>query len=126
MQMPDISKHILVVEDEKPLAKALVLKLTTVGFTVKVAYDGQEAVGLLASEPFDLVLLDLIMPRMDGFGVLEWMNKQGKHPKVIVLTNLGQEEDIAKIKSMGVDDYFVKANISLTDLVERIKVDLGA
>jgi DNA-binding response OmpR family regulator len=124
--MPDTSKHVLVVEDEKPLAKALVLKLTTAGFTVKVAYDGQEAVGLLASEPFDLVLLDLIMPRMDGFGVLEWMNREGKHPKVIVLTNLGQEEDIAKIKSMGVSDYFVKANISLTDLVGRIKVELGA
>jgi len=124
--MDPAAKHILVVEDEKSLAKALMLKLTTVGFSVKVAYDGQEAVGLLASESFDLVLLDLIMPRMDGFAVLEWMRREDKHPKVMVLTNLGQEEDIAKIKSMGVNDYFVKANISLSDLVERIKVDLAS
>ena len=115
------SPHILVVEDEKALAKALVLKLTTAGFPVTVAYDGQEAVGLMASQQFDLVILDLIMPRMDGFGVLAWMKKEGKQTKVIVLTNLGQGEDIAKIKDMGVTDYFVKANISLSELVEHIK-----
>lgn len=109
------------VEDEKALAKALSLKLTTAGFPVTVAYDGQEAVGLLASQEFGLVILDLIMPRMDGFGVLEWMKKEGKQTKVIVLTNLGQGEDIGKIKDMGVTDYFVKANISLGELVEHIK-----
>ena len=119
--MGEAPVRILVVEDEKPLAKALSLKLTTAGFAVSVAYDGQEAVGLLASEQFGLMILDLIMPRMDGFGVLAWLQQQGKQIKVIVLTNLGQGEDINKIKDMGVTDYFVKANISLGELVDHIK-----
>jgi DNA-binding response OmpR family regulator len=120
----DAKKRILVVEDERPLVKALQLKLTTAGFEVQVAYDGQEAIGILANETFDLILLDLIMPRMDGFGVLEWLTKEGKHPNVIVLTNLGQAEDIAKVRALGVSDYIVKVNLSLGELVERIAAEL--
>ena len=113
--------RILVVEDEKPMAKALTLKLNHAGFEAKEAHNGEEALNILENEEFDLALLDLIMPRMDGFGVLEKIKEKGLKVKVIVTSNLGQKEDFERAKDMGAIDYFVKSDTSLSEIVDYIK-----
>jgi len=114
-----MAHRILVVEDERPLAHALELKLKGAGFEVEVATDGSAGVQKIKDSKFDLVFLDLIMPKMDGFKALEEIQKEGHGVKVIVLSNLGQTEDIAKAKRLGASDYFVKADTPLATIVER-------
>lgn len=112
---------ILIVEDEKPLQKALYLKLSHAGFDVKVANDGQEALEILVDEKFDLMTLDLIIPRIDGFKVLEEIVAQKMNIKVIVASNLSQEEDFERARKLGVKIFFVKSNTSISEIVETIK-----
>lgn len=117
---------ILVVEDERPLARALELKLKGAGLQVTVATDGKNALEILEKQDFDLMLLDLIMPRVDGFGVLQWLQEHKKKVKVIVTSNLGQAEDIAKVKKMGAVDYYVKADTPLATIVAKVTSLLGS
>jgi len=113
--------NILIVEDEKALAHALELKLLHEGFAVSVASNGQECLDALAREHFDVVLLDLIMPVMDGFQVLEHLHKQGTMPAVFVLSNLSQHEDEARVLALGARKFFIKSDTPLTTLVEEVK-----
>ena len=114
-------RKILVAEDEKPMSKALVLKLNNAGFETGTAFNGVEVLEKLKKEKYDLLLLDIIMPRMDGFSVLEKLKEQGKKIKVIVTSNLGQTEDFEKVKSLGANGHFVKSDTSLSEIVEYIK-----
>ncbi len=113
--------HILVAEDEPAIAKALELKLTHAGYQVTLAPDGAAALAAIKDGSFDMLLLDLIMPKTDGFGVLETL--QGKKSKlpVIVLTNLGQEEDLERAKKLGASDYFVKADTPIAEVVSHVE-----
>jgi two-component system alkaline phosphatase synthesis response regulator PhoP len=114
-------KRILVLEDEKPLAHALELKLSKEGFEVVVANNGDRGAELLSKETFDVVLSDLIIPGTDGFGILEMIkNKKLKVP-VIVMTNLNQEEDRKKAEDLGASDFFVKSNSTVSQIVEGVK-----
>lgn len=113
-------KKILIVEDERPIAQALELKLTRSGLETKTVYDGEEAVKILKEEKFDLILLDLILPKRDGFVVLNDMKELNISTPVIVLTNLSQEEDFKRAKNLGAKDYFVKSDISLSKIVSYI------
>lgn len=112
--------NVLVVEDEKALARALQLKLKNSGFFADVAYNGREALDILDKKKFDLILLDLVMPDIDGFGVLTSLKEKGSSVPVMVLTNLGQEDDFERAKSLGAKDYFVKSQTSIADIIERI------
>jgi two-component system alkaline phosphatase synthesis response regulator PhoP len=116
-----MKKRVLVVDDERPLANALDLKLSHEGFNVKAVYSGAEAVEALKSDYFDLVLLDLMMPQQDGFYVLDQIRQLNLHVVVIVSSNLSQKEDITKATSLGAVDYFVKSDTNLSDLVVKIK-----
>jgi DNA-binding response OmpR family regulator len=118
--MPGQSKKILIVEDEKPLSRALQLKLTSSGFSVKAAYDGEEALSILSGEQFDLIVLDLILPKLTGFEVLEELKKKKSTTPVIVASNLSQGEDQERAKTLGARDYFVKSDTSLSQVVEHI------
>lgn len=113
---------ILVAEDDKFLSNAYRVKLDKSGFDVVIARDGQEALDLMEKESPDILLLDLIMPNKDGFEVLQEMNDSGKIDEipVIITSNLGQKEDIDKGKSLGVKDYIVKSDFSISDLVDKI------
>lgn len=119
-----MSKKILIVDDEKALAKALEIKLSHEGFETSVAYDGSEAIDALAKDHYDLVLLDLVMPNLDGFAVLEKINASNIKTTVIVSSNLSQEEDAEKAKSLGAAGYFVKSDMSLSDIVKKVKINL--
>lgn len=114
-------KAILIVEDERPLSHALEMKLRSQGYATKVVMNGREALDELKNGKYDLMLMDLIMPILDGFGVLMEMNKQKLKIPVIILSNLGQDEDRAKAKSLGAVDYFVKANTPIADILSRVK-----
>lgn len=112
---------ILVAEDEKPMAKALTLKLNHSGFEAKAVFNGEDAVEELQKENYDLLILDLIMPGLDGFGVLEAIKNNQIKVSVIVASNLGQPEDLEKAKSLGAVDYFVKSDTPLSKIVKTIE-----
>ncbi len=114
-------KKILILEDEKPLAHALELKLTHEGFEVTTSDNGEAGVSLLEKEKFDLVITDLILPGVDGFGVLETIQTKKLHVPVIVMTNLNQEEDKKRAHDLGAIDFFVKSNSTLSEIVEGVK-----
>ncbi|MBU0661184.1 response regulator [Patescibacteria group bacterium] len=114
-------KMILVAEDEKPMAKALQLKLQHIGYDVTVANNGQEAIDFLVKGGIDLVLLDLVMPKLDGFGVLEQVKQKKIKVPIIVSTNLSQEQDEKRVRELGAKDYFVKSNTPLSDVIKHIE-----
>lgn len=117
-------KVILIAEDEKPLARVLSLKLNSAGYQTTTVFDGQEALDLLAKQSFDLIILDLVMPKIDGFNVLTELNKRGSKIPVIVASNLSQSEDLEKAKKLGAVDYFVKSDVSLAEIVDKVKQHL--
>lgn len=120
--MKEVSKKkILILEDEKPLAHALELKLTHEGFDVVTTDNGELGVSILQKDSFDLVLSDLIIPGMDGFAVLETIANKKLHVPVIVMTNLNQEEDRKRATELGAVDFFVKSNSTLSEIVEAVK-----
>ncbi|MEK7545912.1 MAG: response regulator [Patescibacteria group bacterium] len=120
------SPKILVVEDETFLVKIYAVKLKKEGFDVSIANDGEEAVRLAQEIEPDIILLDLILPKMNGFEALEKMraSSANKTTPVIVLSNLGQEEDIKRAEALGADSYLVKANFSIQDIVAKIRETL--
>lgn len=121
-------KHkILMVEDEPDLAQIFIVGLTKGGFTVELARNGVEAVGKVKEVNPDLVLLDLIMPEMNGYGVLEKIaqDKKTKKFKIFVWSNLTQQDEIAKAKKLGADEYLIKSGYTPTALAEKIKTLLG-
>lgn len=119
--MAENKKRILIAEDEKPMAHALELKLNNSGFEAKAVYDGEEALAELAKNKYDLLLLDLMMPKKDGFDVLADLKDKKNSIPVIVSTNLSQESDIAKAKKLGAKDFFVKSDTPINKVVEHVK-----
>lgn len=117
-------KHILIVEDERPLSHALEMKLKNQGYDTHVVMNGADALTEVKAGKYDLILLDLIMPIMDGFAVLAELKNQKSKIPVIVLSNLGQDEDRSKTKELGAVDYFVKSNTPIADIVARVKTAL--
>jgi len=117
------NKKILLAEDDSVIGPMYETKLTQDGFSVVLAVDGATALEALNKEKFDLVLLDIIMPQLDGFSVLEEIrsNSKIKNMPVIMLTNLGTDEDIEKGKKMGVIDYLVKSSLTPTEVSLRVK-----
>ena len=115
-------KKVLIVEDEKPMAKALKLKFEHTGlFEAKVTFNGQEALDILAQEKFDIILTDLMMPKVDGFTVLKELKNKGIKTPVVVLSNLSQEEDEEKSRQEGAVDFFVKSNVPISEIVVKVK-----
>ena len=115
------SKKLLIAEDERSIAKALQLKLSISGFEVSLASNGEEALALMKEKKFDLLLLDIMMPKMDGFSVMEAMKKLKNKTPVIILSNLSQEDDAERAKALGAVDFFIKSNTPLTDIIEKVK-----
>jgi len=114
------------IEDDKFLRKIYKNKLSKSGFEFVEAINGIEGLNKVLSEKPDLVLLDLILPRKNGFDVLIEMkrNRATKKIPVIILSNLGQESDIQRGLSLGAQDYLVKTDISLSEVVNKVKENL--
>lgn len=116
-----MAKKILIAEDEKPMARALELKLNNSGYEAKAVYDGEAAVEELQKEKYDLMLLDLIMPKLDGFGVLEAVKKKKIKTPIIVSSNLSQDDDFQRAKELGAKDFFVKSDTPITEVIKHVK-----
>lgn len=116
-------KKILLVEDEPLLANLLKQRLEKEGFEVVAGHDGEEALKILETVQPDLILLDIILPKVSGFEVMEAIQKNPNYKKapIIVISNLGQDTDMAKGQSLGAIQYFIKAQVSIEELTGKIK-----
>ena len=116
---------VLLVEDDPFLSSVLRMKLEKESFKVVRAADGDEALNFLTEQGVkpDLILLDLILPKKNGFEVLETIRQDPLLEKlpVIIISNLGQPSDIERGKALGVIDYFIKARLSVEELVNKVK-----
>jgi len=116
-------EKILIIEDDRFIAKMYQTKLSLEGYTVEVAENGALGVEKIKSFSPDLVLLDIIMPEMDGFGVLEAIRDDDaiNSTSVIVMSNLAQEDHLKRAKALGAKDYIVKSQFTPMDVVNKIK-----
>lgn len=114
---------ILLVEDDEMLHGMYTQKFKNQGYDIISAFNGADGVKLSESDKPDLILLDVIMPKMDGFVALKKIRKNPVTTgiPVILLTNLGQEEDVRKGRELGANDYFIKANHTPQEVVDKVK-----
>jgi len=121
-----MEKTILVVEDDKFLRELIVRKLTEEKFLILEAIDGEEGIKKIKEGKPDLILLDLILPGIDGFEVLSQIKKEQELSliPVIILSNLGQKNDVEKGLKMGAVDYLIKAHFTPGEIIEKIKNNL--
>jgi DNA-binding response OmpR family regulator len=122
--MPFDAKTIMIIEDDHFLSSLMKARLEKEGFTVVQAFDGEEAMSLLKQGVPLLVILDLIMPKVTGFEVLQMISITPGLDKVpvIIVSNLAQDSDIEKARQLGAREYFVKVKVSIDDLVGKIKL----
>ena len=120
-------KHILLVEDDDAIATVYQTRLLAEGFDVRRVANGEDALAVALSYRPDLVLLDVMMPKVSGFDVLDILRNtpETANLKIIMLTALSQESDKERADALGVDDYLVKSQVVIADVIERIKYHLG-
>jgi two-component system phosphate regulon response regulator PhoB len=118
-----INKKILLVEDDDALANTYLTRLEAEGFTVRRANNGEDALATAIEYKPDLVLLDVMMPKVSGFEVLDILRNtpETANLKIIVLTALGQEGDRQRASQLGADDYLVKSQVVISDVISRVK-----
>jgi DNA-binding response OmpR family regulator len=120
-------KKILLVEDDPFLIDIYQKKLKDSGFEVEVARDGEGALEILKRKNFDLMLLDIVLPKIDGWKILEEIKEMKKERKdlekmkIVIWSNLGEKEDVEKGFSLGAASYLIKANFTPTEVVKEIK-----
>ncbi len=114
-------KRLLIVEDDEFLVDAYQTKLQREAIILDIARDGTEAIEKISSYKPDLIVLDLLMPRKDGFEVLRHMRDNGHTTPVIVASNLDTKEKIQEALDLGAKDFFVKSEISVSELVDKLK-----
>lgn len=121
------SKKILFVEDDDALAGVYLVRLQAEGFDVKRVANGEEALAAATDFKPDLVLLDVMMPKVSGFDVLDILRNtpETANMKVIMLTALSQDADRKRAQDLGVDDYLVKSQVVITDVIAKIKQHLS-
>lgn len=118
-----MAKKILIIEDDKFLRELIARKLTDEGFEISEAVDGEDGIKKLKEAKPDLVLLDLILPSIDGFEVLSKVKEDESIASIpiIILSNLGQKEEVEKGLDLGAVDYLIKAHFTPGEIVEKIK-----
>lgn len=113
---------ILLIEDDLPLLRAYQITFSKLGYEIEHAIDGEEGIAKTKSQKPDIILLDLFLPKKSGFEVLKELKSDPlyKHIPIICLSVLSQNEDIKKCKELGADDYMVKSEVSLKEIVKRV------
>ena len=114
---------ILIIDDDPFIVDMYVIKLKEEHFLIETAHDGREGLKKIKEFNPDVVLLDVVMPIMDGFGLLEALKTQSGScaAKIILLTNLGQQQDVERGMHLGADDYLIKAHFTPSEVVAKIK-----
>lgn len=120
-------KKILLVEDDDALANVYLMRLQAEGFAVRRVANGEDALAAAREYEPNLILLDAMMPKVSGFDVLDILRNtpETANVKIIMLTALSQDSDKERAQGLGVDDYLVKSQVVISDVVERIKHHLG-
>ena len=120
-------QKILLIEDEELIIQLLQKKLAKYGYDVLIARDGAEGLREMRKLSPDLILLDIVMPKMDGFAVLEEMQKDKELKKipVIIISNSGQPVEIARIKKLGAKDWLIKTEFDPQEVADKIKKQIG-
>jgi DNA-binding response OmpR family regulator len=123
----DQKKKILLVEDDEQLAKVYIARLMIEGFDVRHVSNGEDALESALEYRPDLILLDAMMPKITGFDVLDILRNtpETMNMRIIMLTALSQAKDQERAKALGVDDYLVKSQVVIGDVIERVKFHLG-
>lgn len=121
--MEEYKKKILIIEDDDHVSKVYQVKFMKEGYNTVFINNGEEAVEKIAAEKPDLIILDLMMPRKDGFVILEEIKKEPNLPKIpiLVLSNLGQQSDKDRALGLGANEYMVKVNFSMQEVIEKAK-----
>lgn len=121
------AKKILLVEDDDALANTYIMRLQAEGFDLRRVANGEEALAAAKEYRPDLVVLDAMMPKVSGFDVLDILRNTPEtgNLKIIMLTALSQDSDKQRAQGLGVDDYMVKSQVVMSDVVDRIKHHLG-
>lgn len=121
--MPENKKRILLVEDDRFLSDMYSTKLAESGFEVELAVDGEEGLAKIKEKKPDLVLLDIVLPKKDGFEIMQEVRKDEslKNVLIIALTNLGQKEEVEKGMKLGANDYIIKAHFTPTEVDAKIR-----
>ncbi len=124
----DVKKKILLVEDDEALAAVYKSRLEIEGFEPRTVYNGEEALSAAMDFRPDLILLDAMMPKISGFDVLDILRNTPETAgiKVIMLTALSQPKDKERAEKLGVDDYLVKSQVVIGDVIERVRHHLKA
>ena len=125
--MEAAKKKILLVEDDASLAAVYRARLELEGFDIKEVHNGEDALSAAVSYRPDLILLDVMMPKISGFDVLDILRNtpDTTNVRVIMLTALSQPKDKERAEKLGVDDYLVKSQVVISDVVERVRHHLG-
>lgn len=125
--IPQHPKRILFVEDDDALAGVYLVRLQAEGFDVKRVSDGEQALAAATEYHPDLILLDIMMPKISGFEVLDILRntRETANVKIVILTALSQSSDKTRAEELGADDYIVKSQVVITDVIARIKRLLG-
>jgi len=125
--MDNTKKKILLVEDDETLASVYLERLEAEGFDVRVVGNGEDALSNAVEYKPDLILLDVMMPKISGFDVLDILRNtpETTNVHVVMLTALSQRKDKERAEQLGVDDYLVKSQVVIADVIERIKYHLG-
>lgn len=125
--MSETGKRILLVEDDRFLRRACEVSLKQRGFAVTTAVDGEEGLRLARSERPDLILLDMLMPKLSGLEVLKALrgDETTRALRVLVLSNSSREQDVQEVARLGVEGYLVKSNLSLQALGDEVNRILG-
>jgi len=122
-----MAKKILIIEDEEIMVGLLQRKLTAEGYEVSVARDGEEGLKIMKEVNPDLILLDIIMPKMGGFEVMEEMNKDKKLKKipVIVISNSGQPVELDRAQKLGAKDWLIKTEFDPQEVIDKVVKQIG-
>jgi DNA-binding response OmpR family regulator len=126
--MPNDTKKILIVEDEEAMRHALSEKFKNSGFLVVTAPDGEAGLEIFKKEKPDLVMLDILMPKMDGISLTKKIRENsawGQEVPIVMLTNLADPDSVSEVAGLGVFDFLVKTDWKLDDVVNLVKKKLG-
>ncbi len=123
--MDTINKKILIVEDDEDFVFILEKKFTTAGFSVVTAHNGQEGIAAAEKEKPDLIISDMLMPKVDGMGMAKKIRETNPSVPIIFLTNIKDENYMASIKESDHLEYLIKSNTSIDDIIAKSKVTLG-
>lgn len=120
-----MAKKILIIEDEIILMEALKEKLANAGYEIEIAYDGEAGLEIIKEKKPDLLILDILLPGINGYEVMERLKKENISLPILIVSNSGQPVEIEKAKELGANDFIVKVAFSLKNVEEKVRKLIG-